>query len=426
MQTIYALSSGAPTCGVAVIRVSGPMARDYLERLCGVVPQPRRLARATLRHSDGERLDDGMVVWFPSPHSFTGEDVGEFHVHGSRAVVDSLLSALAALGGRMAEPGEFTRRAFSNGKMDLSQVEGFAELLAAETRMQQRQALGLASGALQRQAEAWREEILSLRAEIEARLDFADEDDVPEALAEDFALRVDGLRRELEATAADAARGERMREGFRVALMGAPNVGKSTLLNALARRDVAIVTSEPGTTRDILEVSLDLSGYPVVIADTAGLRESDSVAERAGQERALRWGESADLVLWLDDGRKARRPAVTGPVLLVNSKFDLRRGDNVPGYRISAHSGEGITDLLDKVAAEAAKALGTEPVLVSRRRHAECLDDAVVALGAVAGSDEEVAADLLRMAGDAIGRISGRVGIEDVLDRLFGEFCIGK
>jgi tRNA modification GTPase len=398
-------------------------------RLAGALLPPRRAVLRRLRRADGTVLDTSLVLWFPAPGSYTGEDVAELHVHGGRAVLEALFAELGAGGLRMAEPGEFTRRAFLNGRLDLTEAEGIADLVAAETEMQRRQALAAAGGALARQAETWREALIDLRAAIEARLDFADEGDVPPALPPRFAAEVGALIDAMAAALAGAAAAERVREGFRVAILGRPNAGKSSLLNALARRDVAIVTPEAGTTRDVLEVPLDLGGYAVVLFDTAGLRETQSAAEAEGVARARRAAEAADLILWLSDVRGPAAPdaALAGrAVWRVATKVDLAPGGADAAQRISVVSGEGIDALLMALARAAAEAGGTGNALVTRRRQAEAIAAALAALRAFDGVPDELAADLLRSASAAIGRLSGRVDVEDVLDRLFAAFCIGK
>jgi tRNA modification GTPase len=429
MDSIYALSSGAVPSGVAVIRLSGPLAGRALEALAGALPRPRQAALRSVRWPGaGEVLDQGLVLWFPGPKSETGEDMAELQVHGSRAVIQAIFAALEELGLRLARPGEFVRRAFESGKLDLTAVEGLADLIAAETDVQRRQAMGQAGGALTVQAEAWRAALIDLRAEIEARLDFSDEGDVGEALPADFDERIAALRAEMESAIAGAGAAERVREGFRVAILGRPNAGKSSLLNALARRDVAIVTPEAGTTRDVLEVPLDVGGYPVLLFDTAGLREAGSVAEAEGVRRARRTAEAADLVLWLQDATRPAgpRPEVADrPTWKIPTKIDL-----VPGAAandgISVVTGAGLGALIEKLGAAAAESMGAGNALVTRQRQKEAIADAIAALKSVPGAAPEIKADLLRAAGEAIGRLTGRIDVEDVLDRLFREFCIGK
>ncbi len=430
MDSIYALSSGAVPSGVAVIRICGPQAREALQALAGTLPEPRRAALRTIRRpQDGAAIDRGLALWFPGPRSETGDDMAELQLHGGRAVVQATLASLDALGLRLARPGEFIRRAFENGKLELTEVEGLADLIAAETELQRRQALGQAGGALAAKAEEWRRMLIGLRAEIEARLDFSDEGDVAEALPPDFQNRVAALATAMRQALAGARSGERVREGFRVAILGLPNAGKSSLLNALARRDVAIVTEEAGATRDVLEVPLDLDGTPVVLFDTAGLREAESAAELEGVRRAKLTAESADLTLWLSDSTAPAAPPadVSGrPLLRVATKVDLARPDPGADIGISVVTGEGVSALIVRLGAAASEGLGGGQALVTRARQVEAIGDAAEALERVADAAEEVAADLLRTASAAIGRLSGRVDVEDVLDRLFGEFCIGK
>jgi tRNA modification GTPase len=413
---------------VAVIRISGPLAGRALKALAGALPEPRRAALRSLRRpGEAEVLDQGLVLWFPGPKSETGEDMAELQVHGSRAVVQAIFAVLEGQGLRLARPGEFIRRAFESGKLDLTAVEGLADLIAAETEVQRRQAAGQAGGALAARAEAWRGGLIELRAEIEARLDFSDEGDVGEALPAGFDARVAALKAEMETAVAGAGAAERIREGFRVAILGRPNAGKSSLLNALARRDVAIVTPEAGTTRDVLEVPLDIHGFPVVLFDTAGLREAGSAAEAEGVRRARRTAEAADLVLWLEDATLSPEPSpeVAGrPMWRIATKVDLTPNKAVGG--ISAVTGVGVGELVERLGRAAADAMGAGNALVTRQRQREAIGEAITALAAAPGAAAEVKADLLRAASEAIGRLSGRVDVEDVLDRLFREFCIGK
>jgi len=429
MDSIYALSSGAVPSGVAVIRMSGPKAGDALAALAGTLPEARRAAlRLLKRPADGALIDQALVLWFPGPRSETGEDMAELQVHGSRAVVEALFGVLAGEGLRLAEPGEFARRAFANGKLDLTAVEGLADLIAAETDVQLRQALGQAGGMLSRRAEDWRERLVALRAEVEARLDFSDEADVAEALPTGFLAALETLRAEMRAALAQAAAGERVREGFRVAILGRPNAGKSSLLNALSRRDVAIVTEEAGTTRDVLEVPLNIGGYPVIAYDTAGLREAGSAAEVEGVRRARRTAQTADLVLWLEDCTLPPEtlPEVEGrPIWRVLTKTDLASG-RIEGLGVSVKTGAGLAGLIGRIGRAAADSLGSGAALVTRQRQVEAIADAAAALDMAMNAEDEIAADLLRSASEAIGRLTGRIDVEDVLDRLFGEFCIGK
>lgn len=446
-DTIYALSSGPVPCGVAVIRITGPLAGKAIELFTPRLPPARQAALRALRGADGQVIDYGLVLWFPGPRSETGENMAELQLHGGKAVVQGVFAVLSEAGLRLAEPGEFVRRAFQNGKLELTAVEGLADLIAAETEVQRRQAVQQAGGALTKPAERWRETLIDLRAEIEAQLDFSDEGDVAEGLPAEFWLRLAALKSEMEAAIRGTASAERVREGFRVAILGIPNAGKSSLLNALARRDVAIVTSEAGTTRDVLEVPLDLNGYPVVLYDTAGLRNTASAAEVEGVRRARRTADQADLILWLSDSENPSPPPPDLPPIsrwTVCTKIDLAPPSEGADAAISVVSGAGLAELSEKLAEIAGQSLGPGNALVTRRRQKDMILQALDALNAIenpghsasgtpdpfqSGSrppKEEITADLLRSASDAIGRLTGRVGVEDVLDRLFREFCIGK
>lgn len=433
-ETIFALSSGAPPAGIAVIRASGSAVRFGLETLLGRVPPAREATLATLRGRDGAMLDRAIVLFFPGPASFTGEDIAEFHVHGGRAVVSAVLAELAGLPGfRPAVAGEFTRRAFANGRADLTEVEGLADLIAAETEMQRRQALDQAAGALRHLSEEWRRQLIAARAYIEAELDFADEADVPEAMSgeADRVTRevVGAIREHLGA----ASFSERVRNGFEVVLLGAPNVGKSSLLNALAGREAAIVTAEAGTTRDVIEVAMDIEGYAVTLVDTAGLREADGVVEREGIRRARLRGEAADLLLLLDDGRSDPGDdlgTIGGERVHIRAKADLAdRTEAVSGrydLAVSARSGEGLGKLR-RLIAERLGLLAPRHSLVTRERHRIELAAAVDSLDAALGEGVvELKAERLRQAGDALGRLTGRIDVDDWLDVIFREFCIGK
>jgi len=430
METIFALSSGGVPAGVAVIRMSGPLSGTALAALCGALPDPRRAAYRAIRDAaDGSLIDRALVLWIPGPASETGEDMAEFQVHGSPAVVRTLLAVLGGFdGARLARPGEFVRRAFANGKLDLTQAEGLADLVASETKAQLTQALNSSSGTLRRRCEAWRDRIIGLRAAVEARLDFSDEGDVG-ALPDTLVATAHALADEIAAACAGYGSAELVRRGYRVALLGLPNAGKSSLLNAIAGRDVAIVTPEAGTTRDVLEVAVDLGGHKVVFLDTAGIRESDSAAEREGVRRAIRTGADCDLALWLDDLSEApSAPQVDGAsaTLAIGTKADLANGALRLTPAVSAVSGQGIDALLSTIR-ERAKAGAADGGIVVRERQHSALAIAAELLRQVGGSEqEEIVAELLRSAGDAIGAVSGQVGAEQVLDRIFSEFCIGK
>jgi tRNA modification GTPase len=429
-DTIVALSSGALPSGVAVIRLSGPAAGKILAEMLGGLPEPRRLLLADIA-LDGEKLDRGLVAWFPAPNSFTGEDCAELQVHGSPAGVRAMLARLAAQSDiRLAEAGEFTRRAFENGKLDLTEIEGLGDLLAAETEGQRKQALARAEGGLSRQALAWRETLIGLRAEIEARLDFSDEGDVPDTLPQSWLAEVQQLAGELRTALADLDRGRIVREGARIALAGPPNAGKSSLLNALARSDVAIVTEEAGTTRDVREVAIDLDGQLALLVDMAGLRETDSKAEAEGVRRARNEIERADLILWLQapDIEALPTPAGDIPIWIIATKSDLG-GEGGVQLAVSARTGAGIANLVERLSAFVADLTGRgEPALVSRERDRQCLTEALQHLQMTESllDAAELAAEQLRAASAALERLLGRIDAETVLDRLFTAFCIGK
>lgn len=427
-DTIVALSSGTTPSGVAVIRLSGPMVPDLLRATTGIVPEPRRLTLRAI--GQDSLLDRGLVAYFPTPHSFTGEDCAELQIHGSPAGVKAVLRLLTQLGARLAEPGEFTRRAFENGKLDLVEIEGLGDLIEAETENQRRLALARFEGGLSSQIDDWRHQLLDLRAEIEARLDFSDEGDVADSLPASFTDTIGALQGDISRVLASAEHGRITREGIRVALAGAPNVGKSSLLNALARSDIAIVTDEAGTTRDVREVPLDINGQLYILVDLAGLRETDSKAEAEGVRRARLAIDQADLVLWLvapdvtnaDADAPERRPD-----LRIGTKADMTQTMGVD-LHVSSHTGEGIADLLTAIEARGSALAGGEPALISRERDRMALQGAVasLAMAAIQLNAPELAAESLRIASQALERLIGRIDAERVLDRLFASFCIGK
>jgi tRNA modification GTPase len=441
-DTIFALATAPGRAGIAVLRVSGPAAGTALEALAGQRPAPRRATRARFRDPrTGEAIDDGLMLLFPEPNSFTGEAVAELQVHGGRAVVAALLAALGALPGlRLAEPGEFTRRAFENGKLDLTAAEGLADLVAAETAAQRRQALRQLEGELGRLYEGWRGRLLRSLAQLEAEIDFPEEG-LPQDLRQRVATEAATLRAEMARHLADGGRGERLREGVAVAIIGPPNAGKSSLMNALARRDVAITSASAGTTRDVIEVALDLGGYPVLLADTAGLREAADEVEAEGVRRARARAAAADLRLVLLDVTQPAAAALTGLIdadaIVIANKIDLAPGAAAGwadalgagrALRLSVRTGVGMEALLERLEAEVARrfAPGAAP-LVTRARHRRALEDCVAALDRFAGAGlPELAAEDLRAATRALGRITGRVDVEDMLDIVFREFCIGK
>jgi tRNA modification GTPase len=438
-QTIFALSSGRPPSAIALVRVSGSLAGKIVTVLAGKLPSPRMATRALLRDIGQRPIDDAVVLWFPGPASATGEDVAEFHIHGGRAVLAALFAALSAFENvRPAEPGEFTRRAFENGKLDLTEAEGLDDLIHADTDRQRRQALRQLKGLLGDRARNWRARIIEASALIEAGIDFSDEGDVPAELIAPALAKVKALLTEIEEVLAGQGRSERLRDGLVVAIAGPPNVGKSTLMNQLARREVAIVSPHAGTTRDVIEVQLDLDGYPVTVIDTAGIRETDDPVEQEGVRRARSRAADADLVLWLTDVL----PVViqhdgTAPVWMVRNKIDLeadsRPLDETPGqgaFQISASRGDGLPELIAALVGFAQNYFGGgEGGLIGRTRQRQHLQETATSLRRcvqVIGQGEELAAEELRMAARSLGRLLGRVDVEDILDVIFREFCVGK
>lgn len=432
-DTIFAPATAAGRAAIAVVRLTGPGTEQAVRTLAGGLPAPRRASLRRLYAPDGSELDQGLVLWFPGPRSYTGEDAAEFHVHGGRAVVGALLDALAGLGLRLAEPGEFTRRAFEHGQLDLAQAEGVADLIDAETEAQRRQALAQLDGRLSSVQARWRDALTEALAMFEAAVDFPDEE-VPEDVAARARPILEQLVAELDAAAADVARGERVREGFRIALIGAPNAGKSTLLNALAKREAAIVTEIPGTTRDIIEVPLQLGGYKAIVADTAGLRETPDVIEAEGVRRATAWADAADLRIWLVDGAATQAPeppaSLTADDLVLLTKRDLGEGTrDLPGTPFTARSPNDVAWLEQTLAERVVEALaGAEPPAATRLRHRTLLEDAAARLRHAVAETEalELAAEDVRLASRALDRITGRIDPEAVLGKIFSSFCIGK
>ena len=446
-QTIFALSSGRPPSAIAIVRLSGPRAGAALLNLAGKMPKPRSAMRVQLRDPGGQPIDDAVVLWFPGPGSATGEDVAEFHVHGGRAILAALFAVLSTFENvRPAEPGEFTRRAFENGKLDLTAAEALDDLIHADTDRQRRQALRQLKGLLGEKAGDWRARIIEASALIEAGIDFSDEGDVPVELIAPALAKITSLLGEIQQTLAAQGRSERLREGLVVAISGPPNVGKSTLINLLARREVAIVSPHAGTTRDIIEVQLDLDGYPVTVIDTAGIRETDDPVEQEGVRRARMRAADADLVLWMTDARQAqhgidaRVSAKSTPVWLVRNKIDLGEDFGAGGsfppaaggivFGISASRGDGVGDLIAALVNFAKDYLGSgEGGLIGRDRQRKLLEQTASSLQrsiAVLGQGEELAAEELRAASNSLGRLLGRVDVEDILDVIFRDFCIGK
>jgi tRNA modification GTPase len=432
--TIFALSTVPGRAGIAVVRVSGSRVGALIDALAKPRPKPRRAALRRIRDPDtGEVLDEGIVLYFAAPHTETGEDVAEFQLHGGPAIVKGLLAVLARQPGcRLAEPGEFARRAFEHGRIDLAEAEGLADLVEAETEAQRRQALRQMGGALSALYEGWRFMLVEASALVEAAIDFSDEEDV----ANDAFAKARDIARDLHRAIAghldDRHQGEILREGFRVVLAGPPNVGKSSLLNALARRDAAIVSEEAGTTRDIIEVRLDLGGYPVVVTDTAGIREAGGTIEKEGIRRTLAHARDADLVLWLSDATAAPSPPPSelgDRILAVRTKIDLASGVG-DKLGVSAKTGAGLPELTKRLAGIVRDRIGlTESPAITRARHREHLQTCLEALDSfISGPVNviELRAEDLRQAGQALGRITGRVDVEDVLGEIFGRFCIGK
>ncbi|MBI1215733.1 MAG: tRNA uridine-5-carboxymethylaminomethyl(34) synthesis GTPase MnmE [Alphaproteobacteria bacterium] len=439
-RTVFALASGSYRAGVAVVRISGPEALQTLEALTGKKDFPPRQARLhTLRDPETSAvLDHGIAVYFKAPASFTGEDVVEYHLHGGRAVIDGMLRALGKFENcRMAEPGEFTKRAFENGKLDLTAAEAVADLVAAETEAQRLQALNQLGGALEKLYQGWTDRLSGLLAHQEAEIEFPDED-LPQGLADTLSAPLEELLQEIRAHLNDARRGERLRDGILIAIIGAPNAGKSSLLNALAAREAAIVSEQAGTTRDVIEVHLDLAGYPVILADTAGLRATGDSIEAEGIRRAQAVAEKADIRLALFDATLAERDAETLSLvdentIAVFTKSDLAK--NPPGkisgsLALSSRTGAGMDELLKMLGQKTAALFGARenagPAL-TRERHRLALEEAAAALErAKEAALPELAAEDMRLALRALGRITGKVHVEELLDKIFRDFCIGK
>jgi tRNA modification GTPase len=429
-ETIFALASAPGRAGVAVVRVSGPKAGTALKALGGELPLPRAATLRTLRHG-GAEIDRALVSWFPGPNSFTGEDVAEFHIHGGRAVREALFEALADLGLMPAGPGEFSRRAVEHGRLDLTRAEAIADLVEAETPAQLRQALRQYDGALAELYEGWRAQLVGALAHAEAAIDFSD-DGVGET---EFAAARAGAKKMIAAIEGhlnDQRRGEALREGLKLAILGPPNAGKSSLINALAKRDAAIVSEIPGTTRDVIELRLNLGGYLVHVADTAGLRETGDAIEAEGVRRALAQAKASDLVLLLRDGTAPYTDHDgVAPDLLVWNKSDLAGFQKREGLALSLKSGAGLAELMSALTALVADRLETkgEAPALTRPRHRAALGEALASLRhslAASSAQPELFAEDLRLALRAIGRITGQVDVEELLDQVFRDFCIGK
>ena len=458
-DTIFAVASGTGQAAIAVMRLSGSASCAILTSLCGRVPPPRRASLCRLRDADGAELDQGMVVWLPGPGSYTGEDSAELYLHGGRAVLHDVADVLVALGARPAEPGEFTRRAFLNGRMDLTECEAVHDLIAAETDAQRRQALRQLDGALGTLYRGWSDRLRLLLAQQEALIDFPDEDLPPEVEAQ-VLVELEALRREVASHLNDNRRGERLREGLVFAITGPPNVGKSSLMNALAERDVAIVSATPGTTRDALETRVVLGGVPVTLVDTAGLRDATDEIEAEGVRRARARAAAADLVMVVvEAGAEARERIATGmetglepepepepetppplagggqgegaspqTTIVVANKLDLGGDAPKTALGVSARTGEGL-ETLRAMLGDATRALtqAQGPPPLTQSRHRAALREAAARLTTAQTADlPELRAEDLRLALRALGRITGSVGVEDILDTLFARFCIGK
>jgi tRNA modification GTPase len=443
-ETIFALATAAGRAAVAVVRISGPQSKAVLKALAAPLPLPRHASLRRLKGPGGEVLDEALVLWLPGPTSFTGEDSAELQLHGGRATVEAVVAALGPLGLRLAEPGEFSRRAFQNGKLDMTQAEAIADLVDAETEGQRRQALGQLEGGLSAHYANWRERLIQALARLEAAVDFPDED-LPETLSVEVGGRLSLLADEMEVALADDGRGERVREGFRIALVGAPNAGKSSLLNLLAGREAAIVTEIAGTTRDVIEVPAVIDGFRVLFADTAGLREAEDAIEAEGVRRARTWAEGADLRLWVvdrDDGEglwQDAQPVIrAGDILLLNKADKATRLDSyaltaaaegLERIAVSAKTASGMDRLWAALSARLKTLTGGDFPAVTRARHRRHLEDAALALRRAERGlavSPELGAEDLRHAALALGRIAGGIDPEQVLDEVFSSFCIGK
>ncbi|MCB2112251.1 MAG: tRNA uridine-5-carboxymethylaminomethyl(34) synthesis GTPase MnmE [Parvularculaceae bacterium] len=459
-ETVFARASGAGRAGVAVFRISGPAAFSIGEKLAGALPEPKRAGLRSIRNAGGELIDEGLVITFKNPSSFTGEDVVELHLHGSAAVEAALYGAMSAAGARPAEAGEFARRALTNGKLDLAEIEGLSDLLEAETNQQRMQALRQLGGELSQAAESWRNRLLAIMAPLEADIDFPDEEDIPAAIAARAGPEIDSLIDELEFSRAASKKAMAIREGVKIAIIGAPNAGKSSLLNRLAGSDRAIVSETPGTTRDVIEVRLDLGGLLVSLFDTAGLREnSEDSIEIEGMRRTRITADAADIrILMKDCSRETfqagsvSRETKGGPdQTLSEIPFEyglLRDGDFIilnkldlklehkdltdPQRRVfgmSVTTGEGYEEFLTALGASAAALCAAEDAPLTRVRHTDAVSAALAHLSAARlrlGGNAELAAEDVRLAARALGRITGVVDVEDVLESIFSSFCIGK
>lgn len=433
-DTIYALATAPGRAGVAVIRISGSQTARAIEALTRLpLPKPRSASLRRFVDFDDETIDEGLLLWFPAPASFTGEDVAELHVHGGRAIVERLFGALTRVPGlRLAARGEFTRRAVEKGKLDLTRAEAIADLVDAETEAQRRQAVALYDGGLYELAEGWRAELIKALAWAEASIDFA-EDEVPDSVVNAVEAGARQILEQMQQLLSDGRRGEILREGFHLTVIGPPNAGKSSLINALARRDIAIVSEIPGTTRDVIEARLDLNGYPVIVADTAGLRPAAEAIEAEGVRRAEARARVGDATLLLLDGTSMEPFAGISEDIRAHAdlvfwnKADLAWRVAREGHRMSLKTGEGIDSLVESIVNLASQKMGRDGSLLTRARHREAISEAGDALGrALRAESPELKAEDLRLSLRAIGRLTGQVDVEDLLDVIFRDFCIGK
>lgn len=422
-DTIFALSSGRPPAGIAVVRISGRQAGSVLEALAGVRPEPRRVRTADLKDpSSGELLDRALILWMPGPVTTTGDDVAELHLHGGRAVVDAVLQVLGGQPGlRAAVAGEFTRRAFDNGRIDLNEADGLADLLAAETASQRRAALTMAGGALSRTVEDWRARLLIVAASIEAAIDYSDEDDVDGSQMASARAKIVDLAREMDACLARPSV-ERLRDGVRVVVAGPPNSGKSSLVNALSGRDAAIESPVAGTTRDLVEVPIAMAGVPMILVDTAGLRDAADAVEAAGVARAMHAAHTADIILWLGDDNAP----VEGVVVPIHARADIRP-PHPDRLAVSARTGLNLPVLMEQIAQSALALLPMEGDVSLNRRQRDLVEHLATEMRfAFAASDPLLLSEHVRLALRRCDQIVGRAGVEDMLDALFSRFCIGK
>lgn len=419
VDTIFAEATPPGRGGVTVVRLSGPLARTTLQSLAGIINEPRRAHLRALRDGD-DLIDHALVMWFAEGQSFTGDEVAELHLHGAPVIAQRLTRALLDRGLRRAEAGEFSRRAFLNGRMNLAEIEGLSDLLAAETEAQRKLAMRITAGELGRKIDRLRQDLIRAGALIEVSIDFADED-VPEEVPQEVFTLIAGIQEELQTMLASYPATERLRQGYEVAIIGPPNAGKSTLLNTIAKREVALVSDIAGTTRDILELRTDLHGLPVTFLDTAGLRSSTDPVESMGVERAIRRAEGADLRIHLSPEGQKLRPHMPGD-LVVRSKADLEKGDD---FAISALTGQGVAELLEMVY-DHLRLRAADSGLISHKRQAEALQRAAHALQVEESMPAEILAESLRQANTALAQVVGAIGAEDYLDEIFSAFCIGK